>query len=90
MFRELLEENSGMIFIFDEEQPRSFWMKNTKISLDIIFIDKNNKITSIQTAQPCKKDPYKTYDAKAKYVIELNAGTTKKISLQEGDEIKII
>ena len=82
MFRRFMPENRGMIFIFNEEEERSFWMKNTLIPLDIIFIDENYKITSIQTAQPCINDPCQTYQASARYVIELNAGVAKKIGLK--------
>ncbi len=89
MFRTSLEENRGMIFIFENEQERSFWMKNTLIPLDMIFIDENNKITSIQTTQPCHQDPCQTYQAQAKYIIELNAGMTEKIGLKVEDEIEL-
>ncbi|MEN9625929.1 MAG: hypothetical protein RL557_257 [archaeon] len=89
MFRESMPEDHGMIFIFNQEEERSFWMKNTLIPLDIIFIDENNKITSIQTAQPCTQDPCSKYQAHAQYIIELNAGRAKELGLKEGDELDI-
>ena len=78
-----------MIFIFDDQQQRNFWMKNTLIPLDIIFIDADHTITSIQTATPCTEDPCPLYSAEAQYVIELNAGKANEIGLKKGDEIKI-
>ncbi|MBS3093128.1 DUF192 domain-containing protein [Candidatus Pacearchaeota archaeon] len=84
-----LEDNEGMIFIFDNEQSRSFWMKNTLIPLDIIFLDKNNKIVDIkENFQPCREDPCESYQSKpAMYVIELNAGTIEKLEIRNGDII---
>ncbi|MBI2655841.1 DUF192 domain-containing protein [Candidatus Woesearchaeota archaeon] len=76
MFREKLEENSGMLFIFENEGPQTFWMKNTLIPLDIIFIGNNFEIVDIKGAEPCSKDPCKYYASSgpAKYVLEVNAG----------------
>ena len=52
-----LGKNDGMLFVFDDEKVRHFWMKNTLIPLDIIFLNKEKNIVSIQTMKPCKKDP---------------------------------
>ena len=58
MKRSSLAENSGMLFIFEDEQPRSFWMKDTFIPLDIIFFDKNFAVVSyIKEMRPCLEDP---------------------------------
>src|SRR3989344_4541488 len=54
MFRERLDENAGMLFVFEDEQYQAFWMKNTLIPLDIIFIGKNLEIVDIENAVPCK------------------------------------
>ncbi|MEK6887195.1 MAG: DUF192 domain-containing protein [Nanoarchaeota archaeon] len=84
MFRENL--TGGMLFIYNEENQRSFWMKNTLIPLDMIFIDKNYKITTIHHALPCKEDPCKIYASpKAKYVLEVNVNFTIKNSINVGD-----
>jgi len=92
MFREELDKNKGMLFIFDKEGIYPFWMKNTLISLDIIWIDTNSKVVLInQNVQPCKSliCPLIIPSAKAKYVLEINAGLCKEIGLVSGDELKI-
>jgi len=89
MEREKLSSDSGMLFIYQSEGDHSFWMKNTKIPLDMIWIDKDLKVVSIVTAEPCLADPCPIYDPQkqAKYVLELNASTAKNINLKEGDEV---
>ena len=86
MFRADL--TGGMLFVYDTEAQRSFWMKNTLIPLDIIFIDKNNKITTIHHALPCEAEPCKIYASpKAKYVLEVNGNFTEKNSIKTGDKV---
>ena len=89
MFREKLNENEGMLFVFDNEDYQTFWMKNTLIPLDIIFIDKNFQIVDIKNAAPCKTYPCDLYKSSkpAKYVLELNANFTIRNSIKEGDKI---
>jgi uncharacterized membrane protein (UPF0127 family) len=90
MFRKEMPEKEGMVFLFEKEQPLSFWMKNTLIPLDIIFADKNWKIVSIQkSAQPCKADPCMLYPSSqnAQYVLEINAGLSDKLGIRVGDVI---
>lgn len=91
MHREYLAEDSGMLFVFDKEKKHSFWMKNTLIPLDMIFINSENTIADILAAEPCKEDPCKSYipKAEAKYVLEVNAGYAEKHNIQIGDEIKL-
>ncbi len=76
MNREKLEANGGMIFVFSNVGLYPFWMKNTLIPLDIIWVDENKKIIDFMVAEPCEKNPCKIYKpaGKAKYVIELLAG----------------
>ena len=92
MFRKFLPENKGMIFIFDGEETQTFWMKNTLIPLDIIFLDKNLRIVNIkEDVQPCRSDPCEMYPSivPAQYVIELNGKTVQEIGLNKGDIIHI-
>ena len=91
MHRENLGENAGMIFVFDKEAKHSFWMKNTLIPLDMIFINAENKIVDILTAVPCKQDPCENYTPKenALYVLEVNKGFSEKHNLQIGEEVKL-
>jgi len=92
--RSSLCEKCGMLFIFKGDAPRSFWMKDTLIPLDIIFITSLGQITDIYTATP---EPEKSsfqltiYQSTAptQYVIELNAGTAQKLNLLVGDTINI-
>jgi len=92
MFRQALKEDEGMLFIFPSEEFHSFWMKNTLIPLDIIWINKENKIVYIQhNALPCTSDPCPSYTSKQKaiYVLEINAGFVEKYNFEEGDKITI-
>ena len=91
MHREYLDENKGMLFIFEDEKAPSFWMKNTLIPLDMIFINSDNKIVDILVAEPCKKDPCKSYTPKAdaKYVLEVNAGFSERHNAKIGDEVSL-
>ena len=73
MFRESLEHDRGMIFVFETEDTHGMWMKNTRIPLDVIWINEDGRVVDVQTLQPF--DTRGAYPAeKAKYVIELNAG----------------
>lgn len=90
MYRKSLDENSGMLFIFDQEKEYSFWMKNTLIPLDIIWIDKDMEIVYIEkNVQPCQEDPCPKYkpSQSAKCVLELNAGQVDKNNIKTGDKL---
>lgn len=92
MFRRSLDKNKGMLFIFNEEGLASFWMKNTLIPLDIIWINKNKEVVFInENTQPCKQDPCPSIspDKKARYVLEINDGISKEIGLKVGDSMEI-
>jgi len=86
--------NCGMIFIFPFETTQTFWMKDTLIPLDMIFINQSGQITDIYTAnpEPGKNDFQLTMyssTSPSKYVIELNANTSKKLELKKGDLINL-
>jgi len=93
MNRENLGENKGMLFVFDKEDIYSFWMKNTLISLDMIWMDEAGKIVFIkENSEPCKDGeacPFITPKAKAKYVLEINTGLVKEMGLKTGDNLDI-
>ena len=74
--RDELCENCGMIFVFEKEWFHSFWMKNTKIPLDIIFINSDLEVVDILQAEPCQEERCKSYIPKEKalYVLEVNKG----------------
>lgn len=90
MFHENLSENRGMFFIFDKPQELVFWMKNTMIPLDIVFIDSAFRITNIQKmAMPCKIDSCPTYHSAglAQYVLEINGGLSDKFVFERGAKV---
>ena len=90
MFRNKLCDNCGMLFIFDEEIKHSFWMKNTLIPLDMIFINSNLRIADILHAVPCVESPCKFYvpNENALYVLETNENKFNDTII--GQEIKIV
>jgi len=92
MFREQLDPDKGMLFIFDWEAVYPFWMKNTLIPLDIIWIDRDEEVVFIsKDTQPCEQEPCPTINPykKAKYVLEVCGGTADRIGLEVGDILKL-
>lgn len=90
MDRTSMDDDHGMLFIFQNDAPRAFWMKNTKIPLDMIFVDADLKVVSVtHGAEPCvtERCPGYTSGAPARYVLELNAGQAAKLGLTSGDEL---
>ena len=90
MFRENMPTDQGMLFIFPHEAPRSFWMKNTRIPLDIMYFDKDLKLVSISAdTPPCKVTRCPSYPSKApaQYVLELNAGSAMELGVKLGDRL---
>ncbi|WP_340202190.1 DUF192 domain-containing protein [Ascidiimonas sp. W6] len=88
MYRKKMQENRGMLFIFPNEEPRYFYMKNTEIALDLLYIDANYKIVSImKNTQPFDENTLPA-SAPAKYVLEVNAGFTDKKKISKGDLVK--
>ena len=82
-----MQNNQGMLFVFDDVSERSFYMKNTKIPLDLIFINDNNTIVSFQkNAKPLDESSLPS-NAPAKYVLEVNAGLVDTWKLSVGDSI---
>ena len=92
MFRSSLGEIDGMLFLFDTEGYYGFWMMNTSIPLDIIWINSDKKIIFIEhNIQPCQENACESFTSNetAKYVLELNAGTAEKVGLKIGDEVEL-
>ncbi len=92
MFRGRLDFNGGMLFVFEREGKYPFWMKNTLIPLDIIWINENKEVVFIsENTRPCEEyscldiDPAKN----AKYVLEINGNISKNIGLKVGDIINL-
>ena len=92
MYRRCIRDDYGMLFVFPGEDYRSFWMKNTLVSLDMIFLNREQQIVAMHlSVPPCKADPCPGYDSAypARYVLELKGGTAKKLDLKIGDKIFI-
>jgi uncharacterized membrane protein (UPF0127 family) len=92
MFRDSMPADEGMLFIFPNEAPRGFWMKNTRIPLDIMYFDKNLKLVSISAdTPPCRVSRCPSYPsiAPAQYVLELNAGMAARLGVELGDTLTL-
>ena len=93
MFRDELPADRGMLFVHDREEPLAYWMKNTKIPLDILYFDTQRRLVAQQRdVPPCTLGdgcpPYPS-QAPARYVLELNAGQAEQLKLQVGDELRL-
>lgn len=88
MRRDSMPSDRGMIFVFPEPDTHSFWMKNTRIPLDIVFIDAGGTIRSIQQMQPYSLKSVNP-PAAIKYAIELNEGAAAKAGAKVGDKVVI-
>jgi uncharacterized membrane protein (UPF0127 family) len=92
MFRDSMPADEGMIFIFPDEAMRRFWMKNTRIPLDIMYFDKDLKMVSVSAnTPPCRVSRCPSYPsaAPAKYVLELNAGVAAELGVGPGDRLTL-
>src|SRR3990167_2246756 len=88
MYRDKLEENDGMLFVFPKEQTLSFWMKDTRIPLSIAFIKADGRIIQIESMKPYSLDTHVSKEM-VKYALEMNYGWFKAYNVKEGDIIKI-
>ena len=92
MFRDSMPDDHGMLFVFPGETRRSFWMKNTRIPLDIFYFDSNLTLVSVaENTPPCRSPECPTYpsDGPAKYVLELNAGKAAELGVKTGDVLEL-
>ncbi len=89
MFRSSLAKNSGMLFMFDADVSNSFWMKNTLIPLDILFLDAGKRIVDYAAMEPCKTEPCATYQSRLpyRYAIEVNRGFILEKKVRIGNTV---
>jgi hypothetical protein len=88
MFRDHLGSREGMLFISNTERPQSFWMKNTPLSLDIIFISSDRRIVAIaRETQPLSEKPILS-GLPAQFVLEVRAGTARALKWSIGDRVE--
>ena len=92
MFRDAMPADHGMLFIHDRQEPQAYWMKNTKIPLDILYFDSERRLVSQQRdVPPCSAgDRCPPYPSRgpARYVLELNAGQAARLGLEDGAELR--
>lgn len=91
MYRDELRPDRGMLFFFPADGAYSFWMKNTRIPLDIIWIDTSRTIVDVKhDVPPCVADPCPSYHpaAPGRYVLELAAGVAREHGLKPGDVLQ--
>jgi hypothetical protein len=80
--------NQGMLFLYPYEEKLSFWMKNTYFDLDIAYIKSSGEISDIATMKKMKENVFSSSE-KVRYVLELKAGSFKRVGLKVGDKISI-
>jgi len=92
MFREQMDKDRGMWFVFEESKIYPFWMKNTLIPLDMIWVDEDLKVVAIiESAVPCEANPCRHYnpETEALYVLEINGGLASEYELRVGDIVSV-
>jgi len=87
MYRDGMEDNQGMLFVFDKPAYHSFYMKNTKFSIDIIFIDADLRIASFKERAKPLDEAGLNSEVPVQYVLEVNAGLSEQWQLEIGDRI---
>jgi uncharacterized membrane protein (UPF0127 family) len=92
MFRRELPRDQGMLFVYAEPAPQSFWMRNCEIALDILYFDGQGRfINGHYAAPPCRSEQCPTYSSErpARYVLELGAGIGRALDLKPGDPLDL-
>jgi uncharacterized membrane protein (UPF0127 family) len=90
MFRKSIPDDFGMLFVYKAEDIRGFWMKNTLVHLDLIYLNRDKQVVDMFiNVPPCKNDPCQTYVSKkpAQYVLELRGNRAKELDIKIGDAI---
>jgi uncharacterized membrane protein (UPF0127 family) len=91
MNRESLDEDAGMIFLFQEDSTGGFWMRNTLIPLSIAYVGANGQILRILDMEPCRADPCPVYEPGVAYrsALEVNEGAFGEWGVEEGDRLSL-
>ncbi|MBB5207553.1 DUF192 domain-containing protein [Chiayiivirga flava] len=90
MFRDTMARDRGMLFLFERQEPQAFWMRNTRIPLDIFYFDAQRRLVSVAAGvPPCTTPRCPSYPSAgpAQYVLELNAGLSRELKTVAGDAI---
>ena len=89
MYRRHMADDAGMIFLFDTEREQTFWMKNTFIALDMIFIGANNRIVGIVPEATPETESVRTVGVPSRYVLEVNGGWAALKGVRTGDRVEL-
>lgn len=87
MFRTEMPDNRGMLFVFEQSTPRSFWMRNTPMPLDLLFIGEDGTVRAIDQGEPFSEAPIAP-PVNAQFVLELKAGTSEKAGIETGSKLR--
>jgi uncharacterized membrane protein (UPF0127 family) len=88
MYRTAMPADAGMIFVFRDAKEQKFWMKNTKIPLDIIYLDSAGRVVSVKQMAPLDETGVQS-DGPARFAIELNQGTAARVGVKAGNSIDL-
>jgi len=88
MWRKSMEDTQGMLFIMDAPEPQTFWMRNTYIPLDIMFVDEDRTILNIRKNAPPQTLGPQSSEGNALYVVEVTGGFSDKFGVEAGDKIE--
>jgi uncharacterized membrane protein (UPF0127 family) len=89
MFRRTIGAEEGMLFLFPREQEHSFWMKNTVIPLDMVFVSHDWKVVGVIENVPPLTEDLQTVGKPSQYVLEFAAGTAKKVGISTGSTVSV-
>lgn len=87
MYRKQLPPDEGMLFIFDSEEKRTFWMKNTYVALDIVFLDRSGTVVAIAPSAKPLDETLIPSNVPAQYVLEINAGLAQQQGIKIGSQL---
>lgn len=87
MFRREMNDDHGMLFVFSQSSPRAFWMQNTPMPLDLLFVGEDGRVRAIEAGEPFSTDSIAP-GVNARFVLELKAGTTQESGIDIGDRLR--
>ena len=87
MFRQTMRDDHGMLFVFEETRPVGFWMKNTPMPLDLVFIGEDGEVRSVLPGEPFSEASISP-NVPVRFVLELKRGIAQKNGIEEGDRIR--
>ncbi len=89
MFRDSLGANEGMLFLYPQQQRLSFWMKNTLIPLDMVFVANDWTVVGVLENVPPLNETPRFIDANSQYVLEFKAGTAQRVGIVKGTAVRV-